>query len=268
MTAFANALSMSFPVGEKFFIEAVKSGSHHLPNTLENAEIKANIRSFVGQEATHSHLHGLFNRQLEKQGYRNILGSRSQRRIEKLRSALRRRQESPPYLHELALTCAVEHFTAILGHLVLSHAGQDGDWFRDADEPLRTLWHWHAAEEAEHKSIAYDLYLRLGGVSRMRLHWYRVFAAFFVFNLAWQILHNLWTDKSIYQVRTWQSACRLILGRHGLIRSCFVPMMLYLRDDFHPGHLGDDALAQAWLQSNRASWSTVGAKSFEATLDK
>ena len=39
-TAFFNALSMSFPVGEQSIIDAVKNGAKALPDTPENEDIK------------------------------------------------------------------------------------------------------------------------------------------------------------------------------------------------------------------------------------
>ena len=71
LTAYANALSMSFPVGEQSFIDAVKAGAKQLPDTPENAELKHIAKGFVGQEATHRHLHALYNAHLEKQGLVN-----------------------------------------------------------------------------------------------------------------------------------------------------------------------------------------------------
>ena len=83
LTAYANALSMSFPVGEQSFIDAVKSGAKNLPDTPENAELKQIAKGFVGQEATHRHLHALYNAHLEKQGLLNHWGPRAEQRLKK-----------------------------------------------------------------------------------------------------------------------------------------------------------------------------------------
>jgi len=81
LTAYANALSMSFPVGEQFFIDAVKEGAKHLPDTPENQQLKETAKGFIGQEATHRHLHALYNAHLEKQGLVNHWGPRADRRM-------------------------------------------------------------------------------------------------------------------------------------------------------------------------------------------
>src|ERR1700709_1099783 len=56
-THYLKALSMSFPVGEQFFIDSVKKGVAMLPPEQQDAWADE-IRGFVGQEATHRFLHG------------------------------------------------------------------------------------------------------------------------------------------------------------------------------------------------------------------
>ena len=82
MTAYANALSMSFPVGEQFFIDAVKHGAKALPDTPENADLHKVVKGFIGQEATHRRIHSLFNQQLEAQGLTNAMERRIARRLQ------------------------------------------------------------------------------------------------------------------------------------------------------------------------------------------
>src|SRR3982751_5632108 len=104
LTAFFNALSMSFPVGEQFFIDAVRAAAKALPTDVQ-AGFADEVQGFVGQEATHRRIHGLFNGQLEAQGHRNTWGPRAARRIERFKGVVPR--------HALAVTAGYEHFTAI-----------------------------------------------------------------------------------------------------------------------------------------------------------
>ena len=59
-SALFNALSMTFPVGEQYFIDSVRAGVAALPEA-ERAAFADEVRGFVGQEATHRHLHARFN---------------------------------------------------------------------------------------------------------------------------------------------------------------------------------------------------------------
>ena len=48
-SAFMNALSMSFPVGEQFFLDSVREGLKQLPPDKQ-ALYKDEVKGFVGQE--------------------------------------------------------------------------------------------------------------------------------------------------------------------------------------------------------------------------
>src|SRR5690606_41942592 len=51
-------------------------------------------------------------------------------------------------------TCALEHFTAMLAETILEHP----EMLEGMDERVLPLWLWHAVEESEHKSVAFDVY--------------------------------------------------------------------------------------------------------------
>src|SRR3546814_9475096 len=60
----------------------------------------------------------------------------------------------------VATTAAAEHFTASLAGYVLS----DNTWGEtDVDPEMAHLFLWHAAEEVEHRHVAYDVYHHIGG---------------------------------------------------------------------------------------------------------
>ena len=258
VTAFCNALSMSFPVGEQFFIDAVREGAKHLGDSPEHQALRETVRGFIGQEATHRHLHGLYNAHLEKQGLINHWGPRAARRLEAGRRKMFRTSEKG-HLHELAITAAYEHFTAIFGDLTLESPGQEGDWFARAEEPLQTLWRWHAAEESEHKCVAFDLYKTLGGDHRWRMRWFNYVVLQFALDTLRQTVNNLWHDGTLFKPSTWVSGMRFLFGRHGLVRRTRESLKAYRREDFHPLQVGDTRLAAQWLSSHADRWKAVGA---------
>ena len=59
-SAFFNALSVTFPEGETFFIESVKKFRKRVPPKLQQE-----IRAFIQQEAIHSREHLCFNEHLK-----------------------------------------------------------------------------------------------------------------------------------------------------------------------------------------------------------
>ncbi len=257
LTAFCNALSMSFPVGEQFFIDSVREGAKHLSDSPEHQALRETVRGFIGQEATHRHLHGLYNAHLEKQGLINHWGPRAARRLDMGRRKMFSTSEKG-YLHELAITAAYEHFTALFGDLTLENIDRPGDWFARADEPLKTLWRWHAAEESEHKCVAFDLYVALGGNHKWRMRWFNYVLVQFTLDALRQTVNNLWRDRTLHKPSTWVSGARFLFGRHGLVRRIAKPLWAYRRENFHPVQVGHTDLAEHWLSSHADRWKAVG----------
>ncbi|HJV95941.1 MAG TPA: metal-dependent hydrolase [Albitalea sp.] len=242
-TAYFNALSMSFPVGEQFFIDSVRAGVKALPPE-QRQRFEPECLSFIGQEATHRRIHELFNGQLEQQGHVNAWGPRALKRI--------RRLAGVDVRHWVALTAATEHFTAIFAeHLLTFPQALDG-----AEPRLRTLWLWHASEESEHRSTAFDLYRALGGNELWRRRWMRVVTVFFLADLLRQTVRNLHRDGALWRWSTWRSAASFIFGRDGVARRTVAPWRAYFRRDFHPTQLGGQ-LGVQWLAQHQDDFAVV-----------
>jgi predicted metal-dependent hydrolase len=243
-TAWFNALSMSFPVGEQFFIDAVRQGVQTLP-AEQQAQFEPAVKAFIGQEATHRRIHALFNNHLAKQGLVNHWELRALRRLKKL--------EGVDLRIWVGATAATEHFTAIMAEHMLA----DPVSFEGAEPRLATLWLWHASEETEHRSTAFDLYRAMGGNEEWRLRLFRVVSWNFTADVLRQTLNNLWHDGSFWRWRTWVEGWRFLFGRSGVVRALAGPWRRYLRADFHPSQQ-DGRLATLWLREHAAAWEPVG----------
>ena len=244
MTAWFNALSMSFPVGEQFFIDSVRTGFKSLPPESQ-ATLKDEVQGFVGQEATHRRIHALFNAQIQKHG---LVNEWEPRAIERLRLM----QGSDPR-HGLAITAANEHFTALFAEWMLSHPE-----LLDGCEPrLQALWLWHSAEEAEHKSTAFNLYQSLGGSHAWRVKWMRRVTVIFLTDTLRQTISNLRQDGTLWRWGTWRSGLHLLVGHGGLLRSSFRPWLAYFRRDFHPDQQSSP-LSEKWLRDHSDLFTRVG----------
>jgi predicted metal-dependent hydrolase len=245
-TALFNALSMSFPVGEQFFIDAVRNGHKALP-AEKQAQYAEEVRGFVGQEATHRRIHALFNGHLDTQGLVNTWGPRAAERMKLFDGADVR--------HPLAVTAANEHFTALLAEWLLAHP----QVLEGAEPRLAMMWQWHCAEEAEHKSTAFDIYQALGGDHAWRITWFRRITLVFLGDVLRQTVGNLRRDGTLWRWRTWASAARTLFGRGGLVRESWRPWRAYLRRDFHPSQQGSDR-SERWLADHRDAYTPVGAR--------
>ncbi len=142
-TAVMNALSLTFPDGERLFMDAVRAYKGELSGKLAQ-----DAKDFIAQEAIHSREHHLLNQMIDPEKYPV---ARIQEQIgERIAFA---RSAGP--MRMLVGTICLEHFTAMLADLF---AAED-KMFTKTDPALRDLWRWHAMEEAEHKAVAYDVFL-------------------------------------------------------------------------------------------------------------
>ncbi|NWH07176.1 MAG: metal-dependent hydrolase [Alphaproteobacteria bacterium] len=143
-THYFNAMSLTFPEGERFFIDAVK----HFRN-LATGKLAEDVKNFIIQESLHTREHLAFNKFLDPEHYP----------IAEIEAFIAKRigigRSRPPVAH-LAITAALEHFTAIFAEDALKHA----DDFGTRSGPVRDLWMWHALEESEHKAVAFDVLMR------------------------------------------------------------------------------------------------------------
>lgn len=236
-TAFFNALSLQFPDGEQHFIDAVRL----YRDKIEDPKLKAEIRGFIGQEALHSHEHKAYNKALNARGY-DI--DRLDRRFRKHMTWVSRLSPS----RQLAGTCGAEHYTAVLANAILSNP----EWLEGATPIMSRLWRWHAIEETEHKSVAFDVYRACVGDEHLR----RIVYLFVTWNFFKYTFLNtcslLKTDGKLWSLRTWAGGLNFLWGKPGILRQCMPEFMAYLRSDFHPWQQDNRALLERSLQKLEA----------------
>ena len=242
-----NALSFMFPVGEQFFIDSVR----HFAQDVEqqgNAELTREIKLFVGQEATHRHLHQQYNDHLVSLGYTPWV-EEALKRIMHLT-----RDFNPKF--KLAVTAAYEHYTAVLGDGLLRY----DSWTRGMDPVMRKVWMWHAAEESEHKAVALDTYHAVGGGYFMRVGLFFVISIeFFVYSLV-QSTMMLKRDRQLFKWSTWRSALRFWWGRDGIAWHTLPHWLAYFKPGFHPWQHDNRDLLARWQREHAGDYRTLNAQ--------
>lgn len=149
LSAWTAAMSTSFPDGERFFIQSVRN----YQDQISDPDLQRAVKGFIGQEAHHGREHDSLNEWLETQG----LPIKSQQ--QRLKKLIGFAQKHAPKRNQLAITIALEHFTAIMADVYLRHPE-----IGKADDPhIEALFYWHAIEETEHKAVAFDVYQSLEG---------------------------------------------------------------------------------------------------------
>ncbi|MDO6823767.1 metal-dependent hydrolase [Marinobacter sp. 1_MG-2023] len=232
-TAFFNALSLQFPDGEQQFINAVRL----YRDRIDDPKLKAEIRGFIGQEALHSREHKDYNEALKARGYDiDGLDGRFRKHMGMVGNLSPSRQ--------LAGTCGAEHYTAVLANAILS----DPEWLGGATPAMARLWRWHAIEETEHKSVAFDVYRECVGSERLR----RIIFLFVTWNFFKYTFLNtcslLKTDGKLWSLRTWMGGLNFLWGKPGILRQCLPEFLAYFRKDFHPWQYDNRALLEKNLR--------------------
>lgn len=144
-TAIMNTLSLTFPDGERLFIDAVRAYKDRLDGKLAQ-----DVKDFIAQEAIHSREHHLLNKVIDREKYP----------VAEIEAEIRDRiafSRSGGPMRMLMATICLEHFTAMLADMRAIHT----DMFSKTDPEIERMWRWHAMEETEHKAVTYDVFLEV-----------------------------------------------------------------------------------------------------------
>ena len=233
-TAVANGVNLLFPWGERFFVRSV----NHYADQIEDPALKQQIKAFFKQEGHHAKAHDEFNQILRDQGYEvdRFLGS-----YKRIAGWVEQRM---PRKVNLAITAASEHFTAILAEGAFTRGVFDA-----AAPEMRQLLAWHAAEEIEHKAVAYDVLQKIDPSYALRVTGLA---------LATGLLGGFWMWGAIALMRQdglGVGTVRRDLGKQGkanpIVRRVFLRgIRQYLRRDFHPNDNDDATLARDWFAAH------------------
>lgn len=230
-TAFYNALSVTFPKGEGFFIDSVRQFRDGT-----SPQLAAEIQAFIKQEVIHTREHVAFNRHVTDQGY-DV--SRLEKHVDDALAIARGR----PAIASLAATMALEHFTAIIAHELLSNPRH----LAGGDPEAAALWRWHAAEEIEHKGVAYDTWRHATRDWPRRRRW--IVKSLTMLITTWRFFHGralgmaeLLRQDGITGPRAWWGIMRYAFFSPGMARKILGAWASYFLPGFHPWNHDDRAL--------------------------
>lgn len=231
-TVFLNALSILFPEGERFFIQSVRKFQDQITDPV----LKEKVKLFVEQEGQHTREHKKYNNALAQRGYD----------IEKLEAPVKRNIKLIKAVaddkRQLAITCAVEHITASLANAML----QNPQWFDDASPKMRALWQWHAIEEIEHKSVAYDVFQATVNNQRIRRVAYTIACMRLTMTTFMTMCRMFKTEGKLFDLKMWWGGLKFWWGKDGLVRYALPSLLDYYRKDFHPWDEDNSQLINEW----------------------
>lgn len=231
-------LSGSFPPGEESFIRSVRRFSDQITDPV----LKKRVAGFIGQESVHGQEHRKLNTQLADMGYPLVRFLLFAPTSVRQKVVLRIEKLIPAKVH-LAMTAAAEHYTAVLGARVLSN---DEIQSIPGDPEVWRLLNWHAMEELEHKSVAFDVYRSVGGSERTRIAvmWFMYFLTIPVVTAA--VALSILLDPT-----AWPRPITVLRQTYGVFRGPLLRGFLgeiaeYLRPGFHPDDVPTEELLARW----------------------
>lgn len=248
-TALVNGVNLLFPAGERFFVRSVR----RFADRITDPGLRDQIRGFAGQESKHAHEHERYFDLMEQHGFR-------------FREMLKKHEDFmygwleprlPAVVH-LAGTAAAEHFTATMAHAAFTE-----DVFRYAHPVMRDFLLWHAAEEIEHKAVAFDVLqavdprysVRLAGALLATVSLGAWWFSFTRELLRQQGIGLAEAGRRMDALRKARDEAEAAEGgqpsgrrERGIVRDVFLRGLAeYLRPDFHPWNNDDAYLAEGYL---------------------
>ena len=226
VTQFMNAMSLFFPAGERLFIDAVRAYRDEIPDP----DLRKAATAFIGQEAMHSREHTEYNRVMDAAG---LPAGEIEGRVKEKLDEIKQRA---PRVVPLLMTIGLEHYTALLGDVLL----RNPELIAGSEPHYERMWRWHALEEVEHKAVAFDVYEKCVGrgpkayamrASYMLLtttnFWPRVFMTY----------RALAAADPACRKAGWRGHLKLanyLFGGPGALRKALPHYFAYFKYSFHP----------------------------------
>lgn len=244
MSHFLTGLSSTFPIGEQFFVHSVRN----VRDKVQDKDLQAKISAFIGQEAMHSKAHTEFNDAWRRDNYQ----------LDRFQAWLAERDKfirtTSPKI-QLAVTCAFEHFTALLGGYILRHP----EVLSTLDEDAIKLWVWHAIEEIEHRAVAFDVYQTVYNDIQVRRSIMRSVTTGFASLAFYSASRLFWQDrrKSLPKISGNLFGIYLIAK---MLIELFPEYISYYKADFHPEKIDYFKEVEFWKKKLRDEYQM---KAFE-----
>ena len=218
-----DALSLTFPDGERYFIECVRL----FRDKIQDPDLQARVADFIKQEAQHGIAHDKMNQLMKEQGMPVEQFTTTLKKI--FRFELTKR--SPQY--NIAMTAAAEHLTSLMAETFYSKKAT----LQEVHPYVRALLAWHSIEEMEHRDVAFDVMQQVGEVPEAT----RKFAL--AITTALMLGFTLYRANVMLRCDGFNGRQRLqlfrkglpwFLGRKGILTTMKKEYLDWYKSDFHP----------------------------------
>lgn len=243
------------PAGEKWFCRVFQEGMEQVTDPA----LKRDMMLFVKQEANHARAHNEVVDYYAAHGidcapvvdhteafWHEKLGPKFRRR--ELKSRWARRQW---FMYRLGVVAAIEHFTCVFGKWMLETPGFDE---AECDPRMVDLLRWHGAEEIEHRAVAHNLLVHLGGGSWPGRLLHILSAMVIMTNHMVFSAKYVFAQDTEFQMKPLKEELRHARAKNLLPRTSIILKAVgrFLKPGYHPDHEASLDDADAYLVRSQA----------------
>lgn len=238
LTRMFDALSLTFPDGERYFIQSVRL----FRDQIQDPDLKQRVADFIRQEAQHGIAHDKMNQVMKDQGMPVDQFIQRLNKIFKFELKYR----SPQY--NIAMTAAAEHLTALMAETFYG----EKDTLKDAHPYVRALFAWHAIEEMEHRDVAFDVMQQVGNVPEVIRKMALVLTTGLMFGFTLyraNVMLRYDGFSLIQRLKMNARGLQWLLGKNGKLRKMKPQFQDWFKPDFHPSQHPIIAQYDVWLNT-------------------
>ena len=238
LTRMFDALSLTFPDGERYFIQSVRL----FRDQIQDPDLKQRVADFIRQEAQHGIAHDKMNQIMKDQGM--PVDQFIQRLNKVFKFELKYR--SPQY--NIAMTAAAEHLTALMAETFYG----EKETLQDAHPYVRALFAWHAIEEMEHRDVAFDVMQQVGNVHEVTRKMALVLTTGLMFGFTLYRANVMLKCDGFNRTQRLKMNVRglqWLFGKQGKLRKMQSQYRDWFKPDFHPSQHPIIAQYDVWLDT-------------------
>ena len=238
LTRMFDALSLTFPDGERYFIQSVRL----FRDQIQDPDLKQRVADFIRQEAQHGIAHDKMNQVMKDQGM--PVDQFIQRLNKVFKFELKYR--SPQY--NIAMTAAAEHLTALMAETFYG----EKETLQDAHPYVRALFAWHAIEEMEHRDVAFDVMQQVGNVPEVTRKMALVLTTGLMFGFTLYRANVMLKCDGFNRTQRLKMNVRglqWLFGKQGKLRKMQSQYRDWFKPDFHPSQHPIIAQYDVWLDT-------------------
>ena len=237
-TRMFDALSLTFPVGERYFIQSVRA----LRDRITDDELQQKVTDFIQQEAQHGISHDKMNKILIDQGMP------IEKYIRQVNQRFKHALKRYPNTFNIAITASCEHLTALMATTFFSEKST----MQGAHPFVRALFAWHSIEEMEHRDVAYDVMVNVAKTPNAVRYTALILVTMMMFGFTMQRTNGLLKHDGftrVERIKMFGHGLKWLIGRKGILTAKKPEYLDWFRPNFHPNQHPVIQQYQVWIDA-------------------